>query len=138
MNKKSILLILGVLVILAIVFMLNTNKVDNPINTNEDTTTSTTSVSFEADLPTKPVLFFTSTCPHCASVREYIETNDILSKIDLEQKELNSQENVQALLASVQKCELPQDSVGVPFFWTGEECISGDQDIIFYFENYSE
>jgi len=60
-------------------------------------------------------LFYSNTCPHCKVVEEYITKNNITSKIDLEQKEVSSDVNVQLLLAIIKKCELPQDSIGVPF-----------------------
>jgi hypothetical protein len=42
------------------------------------------------------------------------------------------------LLAAVQKCELSQENVGVPFLWTGSECLMGDKDITTFFENYGK
>lgn len=134
-NKKSAVLILGVLALVVfIAFSSSKKKTEAPISEN----TTTTFVSFAEDLPSKATLFFSNTCPHCKVVEDYIKANNVKSKIDLDEKEVTTQENVQALLAVVQKCELPQDSIGVPFLWTGSECLSGDQDIIAYFQNYNK
>jgi glutaredoxin len=112
-NKKNILLVIGLLaLVIVVVFSLNSKGIKAP--TQEQTTTTAPIITGE--LPSKPTLFFSSTCPHCKVVEEYITKNNVKAKIDLDEKEVTTQENIQALLAVVQKCELPQDSIGVPFF----------------------
>jgi len=38
------------------------------------------------------------------------------------------------LEAKAKICELPTDSIGVPFLWDGKDCLIGDQDIINFFK----
>ena len=80
-------------------------------------------------------LFYGDGCPHCAIVEEYIEENKIQDKISFVQKEVYyNQSNAKELEAKAKICELPSDSIGVPFLWDGEKCLIGDQEIINFFK----
>lgn len=80
------------------------------------------------------ILFVGNGCPHCKNVEDYIQQNQINSKISFQTKEVFYDKNNQSLLeAKAKACNLSTDSIGVPFLWTGSQCIQGDQPIIDYF-----
>jgi glutaredoxin len=82
----------------------------------------------------KMILFYGETCPHCKKVEEFIKNNQIDSKLQIDQKEVYSNKNNQALLGEKAKsCKMDTNSIGVPFLWTGSDCLVGDQPIIDYF-----
>jgi glutaredoxin-related protein len=111
-NKKNLFLIIGVvaLVVIAAVSMMKKETVAPTTNT-----TTTVAAVVEGTVPSKMTLFFSNTCPHCRVVEEYITKNNTKTKIDFDEKEVSNQDNVKQLLAAVQKCELSQENVGVPF-----------------------
>jgi glutaredoxin len=77
------------------------------------------------------ILFYSSTCSHCAVVEKYIIDNQVLSKIDLVQKEVSGdRENSSELVAKAKKCGIKADSIGVPLLWNNGQCLVGDKDII--------
>lgn len=81
------------------------------------------------------ILFYGDSCSHCANVDKFINDNKIEGKISFERKEVfNNQKNAQELAAKAKSCGLPTDNVGVPFLWTGSQCIIGDTDIINFFK----
>lgn len=87
----------------------------------------------------KAILFFGSTCPHCVNVEEYINTNNISAKLNFDKLEVFNDTNNAALMAEKAKtCGLDTKTIGVPFFWTGSNCLLGDVDIINYFKNLPE
>jgi hypothetical protein len=76
------------------------------------------------------LLYYSYTCPHCEAIRAYIQQNHLHEKIDFDEKEvLKNQKNRQELIDHVHECGLPDDSIAVPFFWTGFACLSGVPDI---------
>jgi glutaredoxin len=84
----------------------------------------------------KMIFFYGITCPHCAKVEEFFKENKIEEKFQFEKKEVyKDKTNAKILiLIAKKKCSLPDDKIGVPFFWTGENCIVGDEPIINYFK----
>jgi glutaredoxin len=81
------------------------------------------------------ILFYTYTCPHCKIVDEYIEENKIEEKIPFSHKEVSkNKENSKELEEKAEICNIPLDSIGVPFLWDGERCLLGDKDIIEFFK----
>ncbi len=80
------------------------------------------------------VLFYGDGCPHCALVDEFIKNNGVKDKVSFEEKEVYSnRSNAEQLAAIAKKCNIPQDSIGVPFLWDGSKCLVGDKDIIDFF-----
>jgi len=136
-NSKNILLLVGLIIVAVFIFLALSGKLPQTKNT-PTTTVTTYSADLKTFMPVKMTLFYSDTCPHCKNVSDFIEKNNLKTKIDFDEKEVSNQDNVQALLAVVQTCELPQDNIGVPFLWTGSECLSGDVDIINFFENYNK
>jgi hypothetical protein len=65
--------------------------------------------------------------------------NKIEDKIAFPQKEVHdNQNNANELLERAAACQIPDDEIGVPFLWDGEngdKCIMGDSDIISFLEN---
>ena len=84
----------------------------------------------------KTIFFYGITCPHCAKVEEFFKENKIEEKFQFEKKEVyENKTNAKILiLIAKKKCSLPENEIGVPFFWTGEKCIVGDEPIINYFK----
>ena len=80
------------------------------------------------------ILFYGDGCPHCAIVEDYIKENNIKEKLSFGEKEVYyNQNNAKELEAKAKICELPIDSIGVPFLWDGSKCYVGDQEIIDFF-----
>ncbi|HNW55768.1 MAG TPA: hypothetical protein PKN62_01690 [bacterium] len=77
------------------------------------------------------ILYYGETCPHCKIVEKYIADNKIDQKLAIAQKEVyNNTANSQELLTRAKSCQLDTATVGVPFLWTGSDCLIGDQPII--------
>jgi len=115
MNKKVLLLILIATVLIAIAIF----------------------VFWKYGMPQKSniVLFYGDGCPHCANVDEFIKENKVDEKVFFDKKEVyNNKDNAAELLEKAGKCGLSQGEVGVPFLWTGSECLVGDADIINFFQ----
>lgn len=80
------------------------------------------------------ILFYGDGCPHCALVEKYIAENAAETKVPFVKKEVyHDKQNATELKAKAAACNLPTDSIGVPFLWDGSECIIGDQPIIKFF-----
>ena len=117
MNKK-ILLIIGIIILAAIIFVFyQKNKLTN-------TTTS--------DI----ILFYGNGCPHCANVDNYIQENNITSKIKIDKKEVfDNKNNNNLMIKKVKECKIEGTEIGVPFFYYKGQCFYGDADIINFFKN---
>lgn len=84
----------------------------------------------------KMTLFYSNSCPHCETVEKFIDANNIDEKFDFQRLEVSmNTRNSQRLADRAQTCGLNPSTLGVPFLWTGEECMMGDVDIIEYFQN---
>jgi glutaredoxin len=85
-------------------------------------------------LTNKPemILFFGDTCPHCKNVAEFIDANNIRSKLKFQELEVyNNQANAELLVQKAKQCGFDTSGgVGVPFFFDGAKCLQGDQPII--------
>ena len=125
MNKKIIVpTILFIAVIVLSLFAFSQEKGKNKINEIA-----------EDQLPKQIVLFYGDGCPHCVIVEEYIEENNIQDKVSFNRKEVYyNKQNADELVSRAQDCDIPTDSIGVPFLWDGENCLIGDQDIINFFK----
>ncbi len=89
-----------------------------------------------AKRPTTMILFYSDSCPHCQNVETYINENGIKNKIKFEEKEVaQNQTNATLLERKAKECGLDTaQSLGVPFFFDGQECLMGDEPIINYFK----
>lgn len=82
------------------------------------------------------ILFYSDTCPHCQIVEQYIKDNNVKNYLAFRELEVSTNPaNAQLLTKKAAGCGLPTDSLGVPFFFDGNNCLVGDQDIIKYFSS---
>jgi glutaredoxin len=82
------------------------------------------------------ILYYGDTCPHCKIVEEYIKTNKVAEKLFIINKEVyNNQANADELTARAKTCGLDANAIGVPFLWTGQDCLVGDQPIIKFLDS---
>ena len=84
----------------------------------------------------KMILFYSNSCSHCKVVEEYISANNVKAKFQFQELEVSqNQANAVLLEQKAKQCGLDtSQGLGVPFFFDGEKCLSGDQDIINYFQ----
>jgi glutaredoxin len=82
------------------------------------------------------ILFYSDSCPHCQNVEKYINDNGLKNKLKFQELEVSQNKaNSSRLMEKARQCGLNTDSgIGVPFFFDGEKCLLGDQDIIAYLE----
>jgi glutaredoxin len=106
-------------------------------STSTQVSTNTVSTSSNNSLQNELTLFYGDGCPHCALVEAYLKENP--PKFNLKQKEVYYNEaNQKELTLRAKACGLPLNEIGVPFLWTGSNCIIGDQPIINYFKQLSK
>ena len=119
MNKKILIpAILFIAVVLAAVIMLVKDNGNQPPK-------SESSIA----------LYYGDGCPHCAIVDEFLKENNVEGKVSYEKKEVyNNKKNADELAERAKTCDLPTDSIGVPFLWDGSKCLIGDKDIINFFK----
>ena len=102
----------------------------------------------EANLETKetfadlqgetPIYYYGSTCSHCKSVMDYLDKNDIYSKMDFIKKEVwASKENSKELTEAALKCGLNPAEIGVPFVFDSGKCYMGGPDVQDFFAQKS-
>jgi len=102
-------------------------------STIKNLTSTNLNNSFQNEL----TLFYGNGCPHCALVETYLKDNP--PKFNLKQKEVYYNEaNKKELALRAKTCGLLENEIGVPFLWTGSNCIVGDQPIINYFKQLSK
>ena len=125
MNKKIILsTALFLLVSVAAIFILVSEK--NTVSPKPSETGKNTEI----------VLYYGNTCPNCIDLDNWIEANNIKEKVVFSQKEIfQNGDNRKELLAKAKICRIAEESVGVPFLWTGSTCLIGKDDIIKFFED---
>jgi len=81
------------------------------------------------------ILFYGDGCPHCEIVDEYIANNNVKDKYQFQKLEIfNNKQNAQLMAQKTRQCGLDtSQGMGVPFFFDGQNCYLGDQDIINFF-----
>jgi glutaredoxin len=82
------------------------------------------------------IFFYGSTCPHCKKVEDYFKTNKVEEKIKVDQKEIyGDKSNATLMQEKLKLCKdlTEDDKGGVPFLYTPDKCILGDQPIIDFF-----
>jgi len=89
-----------------------------------------------SSLPKEPVLFVGEGCPHCQKVEDFIKNNEVDKKINFSVKEVWYNQGNAILMNKVWKqCGLNPRNMGVPFYWDGNNCLSGEVEIINYFQS---
>lgn len=82
------------------------------------------------------IFYYSVTCPHCAKVEEFFKKNNVVEKFNIVSKEVsqnpaNAKEFYDALIF---RNVAPSD-MGVPYLIFEGQALSGDQEIINYFQN---
>lgn len=115
--------------------------------TSKDTSSESGTVAGETTIDTSnakdigAIFFYGSTCPHCKKVEEYFKTNRVEEKIKVDQREVYGDKNNAAMMKEKQNlCKdlAEENKGGVPFLYTPEKCIVGDQPIIDFFNSEIE
>ena len=85
------------------------------------------------------IFYYGESCAHCKIVKEFMNENNITSKIPMMMKESFSNEiNGKELIAAGNYCKLPKQDIGaVPLLYVEGKCYLGDADIIDYLKNKS-
>lgn len=77
------------------------------------------------------IFYYGETCPHCHIVDAYVKNNKINQKLNIINKEVyNNQNNAEDLRVKARLCGIPDNALGVPLLWNGQDCLVGDQPII--------
>jgi glutaredoxin len=92
-----------------------------------------------SNISSEKILFYGSTCPHCKNVEKFINDNNIKSKIAFQELEVYENIANQKILGEKAKiCGMDTNNIGVPMFWDGKTCITGDQPIINYLQEQTK
>lgn len=87
----------------------------------------------ELPLPDNHEYFWSTTCPHCAAVNEFMQNWEHTSEFTLDKYETSNPANAGRLQARALSCSIPPSQIGVPLMFTPQgKCIVGDQPIIDY------
>lgn len=85
------------------------------------------------DAPSGVVYYYGKECPHCHDVLEFIEENDIMSKVEFEKKETwHDEENNAELVERAAICGYAPNQIGVPFLYADGECFIGTPNVTGY------
>jgi glutaredoxin len=123
MFKKIIVYILIILVVLGVGFFAYSKFKNNPQITENPPETKSV------------ILFYGDTCPHCQDLEKWIVENKIEEKVEFSSLEVyNNESNRDLLIEKATTCGIT-DNIGVPFLWTGENCLIGNEQIQQFFEN---
>jgi hypothetical protein len=80
-------------------------------------------------------LFYSTSCPHCKKVEQFIAENKVEEKIKISQLEVSgSQNNAQKFFEAAKVCGISQENAGVPMLLNEGKCLQGDADIINFFK----
>lgn len=80
------------------------------------------------------VYYYGAECPHCLDVNEFLEENNIASKVEFVKKEVwHDKNNANELSEVAQKCGINPGSIGVPFLAAGGKCYIGGPDVEGFF-----
>lgn len=94
-------------------------------------------VALKKPEPAGMILFYGDTCPHCQAVEQYINANNIQTRLKFQELEVyHNQSNAELLGQYAKHCGLDTKAIGVPFFFTGQTCIVGQDEIINYFKQH--
>lgn len=86
-------------------------------------------------LPESYEYFWSTTCPHCKMVNEFMENWENKDKINLEKMDVSIKENSDLLNQRANFCNLANNQRGIPFLFTPDgKCVVGGNLIINFFE----
>ncbi len=90
----------------------------------------------EAAVPAGQFYFSSSTCEHCAAVRQYISDSKIKDRLFFVEQEVDTNSSAAALLRAIGvRCGLASAELAVPFFWDGNQCYVGQEAVVSYFDS---
>ncbi|MEK7494263.1 MAG: hypothetical protein AAB615_00125 [Patescibacteria group bacterium] len=92
----------------------------------------------ESEVPVETadiVYYYGEECPHCKVIQEFIDKNDIASKVDFIKKEVwHNKKNSQEMQKRAEACGIAKEDIGVPFIATVEnKCFIGEPDVKKFF-----
>lgn len=122
MNKKVLGIgLIGVMILVGIIFLALRSEKETSKNQNIE----------------KMIYFYGKECSHCKNVEKFLAENiNIEERVKFEKLEVwKNFENRELLGEIAKKCDLSPESIGVPFFWDGNNCVIGDVDIIELLKN---
>ncbi|MFA4995916.1 MAG: hypothetical protein WC536_02095 [Patescibacteria group bacterium] len=137
--KKALLFVAIVLIVAAgvwgIVRSKNSNKTadnDQSQSQQDDNGKVAGASSIKSTPGSDIILFVGDGCSHCKKVEEYIKTNKIDEKIQLDFKEIwYNKENAAVMKEKAAICKIPEDELGVPLLFDGSasKCYVGEVEI---------
>jgi len=141
-SATAIIVIVAVILIIVIGSIIYFSKKksgtagSNSNSAQENTNTATTATRDVISTPNADIIiFWGATCPHCKKVNDYIIANNIDKVVPLQHLEVyNDKANLQLMQQKLDQCKnlSADDKGGVPFLYSSETCIVGDQPIIDY------
>lgn len=121
MDKKVILIIvaLGAAVIGVVAWGMTSNNASAPVTAVSGT-----------------VYYFGAECPHCKVINEFLEKNDIASKVSYEKKEVwHDSGNAKEMTVAAKQCGIDKKDIGVPFVFDNGTCLIGEPDVKKFFSD---
>ncbi len=125
MNKKILIIISAVIFLAGAAFFILKSK------------SNTSKEAQKKGNESEMIFFYGQECPHCINVEKFLEENKVVEeKVKFEKKEVwKNKENAKFMTEKAKICGLSEESLGVPFFWDGSKCLTGDVDIINFLKN---
>ena len=103
--------------------------------TNPPVVNPNVSPPVQAEIPKGNIYFYSSTCPHCQTVRDYITSNNIQQRLFFLELEISKDtHNADILRAVGSRCLINENNLSVPLFWNGNQCYVGSDNVINYFQ----
>jgi thioredoxin-related protein len=122
--KKKTIIIFTIFISLIIIFVLIfLSFIQKPIEENKQIVVN----------PNSEIIIFSGEgCEHCVIVEDYISSNNLENKLNINIKETyNNLNNAQELENRLNSCLNPVD-FAVPFLWHDRICLVGPEKIIIY------
>lgn len=113
----------------------SSNSNSSQENTNGQVSGATSTGTREiASTPDADIMiFYGTTCPHCKKVNDFIIENNIDQIVKLQHLEVyNDKSNLELMKQKLELCKnlSEDDKGGVPFLYSPDTCVVGDQPII--------
>ncbi|MEM3362267.1 MAG: hypothetical protein QXV83_01125 [Candidatus Anstonellaceae archaeon] len=87
--------------------------------------------SLALDSTTSIIFYWGDGCPHCQKVKNFIEENNLKTKITIIEKEVyKNKTNAQELLEVAKSCSLDTSTIGIPFLVYKNKCYIGSDQAI--------
>lgn len=117
MSKKTVLLIVGAVLFLAIGLWLWNSEVEKK---NAPATPVTSDIIF----------FYGQECPHCQEVEKFINDNKIGDRVKFDSLEIwHNGANQKIMAEKARECQISEDKLGVPFLFARGKCYVGTPEV---------